>query len=148
MRKFQPIVWTLFVAIGLLSTSCKKDPPPLSERIAKAWSAGTIREGSTVVFTKGGASNAKPGYSNWKLVLSSSGTVTYTEFDGTVFTGQWELSGDKKLILKNLTPQPTGTSGTIEFDITSFEDTMMTLTRTTSSVKTGGTVNQYTLSNP
>jgi hypothetical protein len=148
MRKLQPIVWILFVAIGLVSIGCKKDPPPLSERIAKAWSASTIREGNTVVFTKGGASNAKPGYANWKLVLNSSGTVTYTEFDGNVFTGQWELNGDKKLVLKNLNPQPTGTGGIIEFDITSFEDTMMTLTRTTSSVKTGGTVNQYTLSNP
>jgi hypothetical protein len=148
MKRIQPIIWGLFVAIGLFTIGCKKDPPPLSERIAKTWSASTIREGSAVVFTKGGASNAKPGYANWKLVLTTSGSVTYTEFDGSVFTGQWELSGDNKLILKNLNPQPTGTGGTIEFDITSFEDTMMTLTRTTSSVKTGGTINQYTLSNP
>ncbi|MPR34707.1 hypothetical protein [Salmonirosea aquatica] len=148
MKKFQPVIWSLVMAIGLLTVGCKKDPPPLSERIAKSWSASTVREGSTVVYTVGGASNAKPGYANFKLVFNSSGSVTYTEFDGSTFTGQWELNGDNKLILKNLNPQPTGTNGTIEFDITSFDDTMMTLTRTTSSVKTGNTINQYTLSNP
>jgi len=148
MKKFQPVIWSLIVAIGLLTVGCKKDPPPLSERIAKSWSASTVREGSTVVYTVGGASNTKPGYAKFKLVFNSSGAVTYTELDGSTFTGQWELNGDKKLILKNLNPQPTGTNGTIEFDITSFDDTMMTLTRTTSSVKTGNTINQYTLSNP
>lgn len=148
MKKIQPVIWSLFVAIGLLTVGCKKDPPPLTERIAKAWSASTVREGSTVVYTKGGASNTKPGYSNFRLTLNSSGAATYTEFDGNTFTGQWELNGDSKLILKNLNPQPTGTNGTIEFDITSFDDSMMTLTRTTSSVKTGNTINQYTLSNP
>lgn len=148
MKKFQPVIWILIVAIGLLTVGCKKDPPPLSERIAKAWSASTVREGSTVVYTAGAASNAKPGYSNFKLVFNSSGAVTYTEFNGNTFTGQWELNGDKKLILKNLNPQPTGTNGTIEFDITDFGDTQMTLTRTTSSVKTGNTINQYTLTNP
>lgn len=148
MKKFQPIVWSLFVAIGLVAISCNKAPTPLIERIAKSWGIETAREGNTVVFTKGGASNAKPGYSGFRLALSSSGTVTYTEFDGNTFTGQWELVGETRLILKNLNPQPTGTNGTIEFTITSFDDTMMTITRTTSSVKTGGTINQYTLSAP
>lgn len=148
MKKFQPVIWSLIVAIGLLTVACKKDPPPLSERIAKAWSASTVREGSTVVFTVGGASNAKPGYSGFKMVFNSSGAVTYTDFDGKTFMGQWELNGDKKLILKNLNPEPTGTNGTIEFDITEFNDTKMILTRTTPSVKTGNTINQYTLSNP
>ncbi len=148
MKKIQPIVWSLCLALGLLAVSCKPKVPPMTERIAKIWSANTIKEGSTVVYTKGGASNAKPGYANYKLNLSQGGTVTYTEFDGNTFTGQWELNGDNKLILKNLNPQPTGTNGTIEFDITEFSDGSMVLTRTTSSVKTGGTINQYTLSNP
>ncbi len=148
MKKIQPIAWSLCVAIGLLAISCKKDPPPLSERIAKVWSANTIKEGSTIVYTKGGTSNAKPGYANFKLALNQDNTVTYTEFEGSTFTGQWELNGDNKLILKNLNPQPTGTNGTIEFDISEFSDGSMILTRTTSSVKTGGTINQYTLSNP
>ncbi len=148
MKKIQPIAWSLFLAIGLLAVGCKTKVPPMTERIAKVWSANTIKEGSTVVYVKGGASNAKPGYANYKLNLNQDGTVTYTEFDGNTFTGQWELNGDNKLILKNLNPQPTGTNGTIEFDITEFSDGSMVLTRTTSSVKTGGTINQYTLSNP
>ena len=148
MKKIQPIAWSLFLAISLLTLGCKTKVPPMTERIAKVWSANTIKEGSTVVYTKGGTSNAKPGYANYKLNLNQDGTVTYTEFDGNTFTGQWELNGDDKLILKNLNPQPTGTNGTIEFGITEFSDGSMVLTRTTSSVKTGGTINQYTLSNP
>lgn len=148
MRKIQPIIWCLFLSVSLISSSCKKDPPPLSERIAKAWSPSTVQEGSSVVYTKGGTSNVKPGYSAFSLNLDKSGTVTYTEFDGNKFSGQWEVTGDNKLTLKNLNPQPTGTNGTIEFDISDFGDNMMTLTRTTSSVKTGGTVNKYVLVNP
>ncbi len=148
MRKIQPIIWCLFLSIGLISTSCKKDPPPLSERIAKVWSPSSVQEGSAVVYTKGGTTNVKPGYSKFSLNLNQSGSVTYTEFDGNTFSGQWELNGDNKLILKNLNPQPTGTNGTIEFTISDFSDGMMTLTRTTSSVKTGGTVNKYVLTNP
>ncbi|GAB2764261.1 hypothetical protein GCM10027275_01680 [Rhabdobacter roseus] len=120
----------------------------MSERIAKAWSAESVKEGSTVVFTKGGAGNTKPGYSNFKLTFLAGGNVTYSELDNNTFNGQWELVGDNRLILKNLTPQPTGTNGTIEFTINSFSDTRMVLTRTTASVKTGGTINEYTLSNP
>jgi hypothetical protein len=48
-----------------------------------------------------------------------------------------------KLILKNLNPAPTGTNGTIEFNLSNFTDTAMTISRTTASEKTGGTINVY-----
>jgi hypothetical protein len=120
----------------------------MSERIAKDWSAEAVMEGSTLVFTKGGANNTRPGYASWRITLRSDGTATYTEFDNNTFTGQWELQGDTRLVLKNLNPQPTGSNGTIEFTISEFEDGRMVLTRTTSSVKTGGTINKYTLVAP
>lgn len=136
----------IFLTAGLLA-GCTKKVPPLSERIAKVWIAQTVEEGSSTVYTRGGASNVRAGYANFKLDLSSS-TAALTELDNNTFRGQWELEGDGKLILKNLNPQPSGTSGTIEYNIVSTEEGQLNLSRTTTSVKTGGTLNKYFLINP
>ena len=138
----------LFLTVVMLVVGCKKPPPPLSERIAKPWTAETVREGSATVYTRGAANNTVAGYTNFRLTLNSTGTATLTEFDNNTFTGQWELIGDTRLVLKNLNPQPTGTAGTIEYTINAVEDFKLTLTRTTASAKTGGTINQYVLTNP
>lgn len=132
----------LLVSI-LVVTGCKPKVTPLAERIVKSWTVSSVKEGNNVVFTQGGTTNIRPGYTSFRIEFQPSGTVVFTDFDGTRFTGQWELEGDTKLVLKNLTPQPTGTSGMIEFTISDFTDTSMTLTRTTANVKTGGTVNVY-----
>ncbi len=132
-----------FLLVGLALVGCKPKVVPVSERIVKIWTASTVREGSNVVYTQGGATSLRPGYVNFKIELQTGGTVFFTDFDGIRFTGQWALEGDTKLVLKNLTPQPTGTNGTIEFTISEFSDGSMTLTRTTASTKTGGTVNVY-----
>ena len=123
--------------------SCKPKVAPISERIAKNWTVTLAREGSNFVFTQGAANNVSPGYINFKIELQSGGTCVFIDFDGTHFTGQWELKDDTKLILKNLSPTPTGTSGTIEFTISDFTDNTMTLTRTTTNPKTGNTINVY-----
>ena len=128
----------VFVVVG-----CKSKVTPLSERIVKSWTVSSVKEGNNVVFTQGGTNNIRSGYTNFRIEFQSSGTVVFTDFDGMRFTGQWELQGDTKLVLKNLTPHPTGTIGTIAFTISDFTDTSMTLTRTTANVKTGGTVNVY-----
>ena len=133
----------ILLIFSLLVIGCKPKVTPLSERIVKSWTVALAKEGSSVVFTQGATGNTRPGYTNFKIELQSGGTVVFTDFDGTRFTGQWELQGDTKLVLKNLTPQPTGTSGTIEFTINDFTDTSMILTRTTANAKTGGTVNVY-----
>lgn len=148
--KKQNILWLAAAVILIGLGGCKKTKTtPLSERIAKIWSANIVKEGSTTVYTKGGASNAKPGYSQFKLNLSSQTSVTLTEFDGNAFTGQWEISSDDKtLTLKNLNPQPTGTAGTIAYTIGEITDTSLKLVRTTPSAKTGNTVNDYALVNP
>lgn len=137
----------LLVAIGLIS-SCKQAPQPLAEQIAKVWSAQTVREGSTVVYTKGAANNSKPAYDRFRLDLSSPTAARLMEFDGTVFSGTWELVNDKTLILKGLTPQPTGTNGTLEYSVQTASTTELKLSRTTASLKTGGTVNDYSLITP
>ncbi len=137
----------LFVSIGLFALSCKTSVVPVSEKIKKTWTAQTVKEGSAVVYTKGGTST-KPGYSNFVLNLLIAPSVTLKDFDGNTFTGQYELVGDTQLVLKNLSPVPTGTGGTITFTINSVTDTALDITRTTASQKTGGTINQYSLVNP
>ena len=129
--------------IGFAVAGCTPKVTLMSERIIKSWAISSVKEGNNIVFTQGATNNIRPGYTSFKIELQSNGTVVFTDFDGTRFTGQWELQGDTKLVLKNLTPQPTGTSGTIEFTISDFTDASMTLTRTTANVKTGGTVNVY-----
>lgn len=140
----------VFLLISLFALmSCKKGKiAPLSERIAKVWSAQKVTEASTVVYTKGASSNAKPGYSQFRLDLSSATSVRLTEFDGNTFVGQWEVSADEKtLTLKNLNPQPTGTGGMIVYNIVEGSDSSLKLTRTTASAKTGNTLNSYELTN-
>ena len=149
MKKLNYILIALSF-IGMANCSgCKTKVKPVSELIARAWTAQKVEEGSTVVFTKGAATNVRAGYTNFRLDLSNATTVSYRDWDNTSFSGQWELQGDTRLVLKNLTPVPTGTTGTIEFTITPTPtETEFIITRTTANQKTGGTINKYTLSNP
>jgi hypothetical protein len=141
MKKIIPILvlTTLF--------ACKKDKVvPVSERIQKVWSAQVVKESGTVVYTKGSNSNSKPGYNNFRLDLSVATVAKLTEFEGTTFSGQWEVSADEKtLTLKNLTPQPTDTNGSIQYTIGTLTDNSLTLSRSTASSKTGGSLNEYQL---
>ena len=143
------LLWSMMLALTLVTAGCKKDKTkPVSERIAKSWTAETVKHGTAVVYTRGGASNVEARYSNFKLALSSDGTATYTEFDKNTFIGKWALEGETILVLSALAPIPSGTNGTIKFTITSLDDSKVVLTRIDTSVKTGNTINQYSLSNP
>lgn len=144
---------TLFAFLSTLTvltllSGCKgSDPAPVSERIAKVWTAQKVDENNATVYTKGGTTNVR-NYTGFKLDLSKAPTAVYTEFDGNTFQGQYSVPADDRLVLTNLTPSPTGTNGTIEFRISNLSDNSVTLTRTTPSQKTGNTTNVYTLSNP
>ncbi len=142
MKKIAILIVSL---VSIAVSSCKEQVLPVSEKIKKTWTANIVKEGSAIVFTKGASSNTKPGYSSFTLNLLIAPSVTFKEADGNTFTGQYELVGDTKLVLKNLTPIPTGTGGTIEFTINSVTDTALDITRTTTSQKTGGTINNYSL---
>lgn len=138
------------LALAIFFVGCKKPVKiaPVADRIAKAWTARKVDENSTTVYTKGGSNNVRPGYSNFRLDLSSKTSVTLVDFDGNRFTGTYTVPSDTRLVLSGLTPQPTGTNGTIEFTIGTLSDTEVVLTRTAASQKTGGTINIYTLTNP
>ena len=148
MRKTQSIA--LFSAIVLISVimGCKSNSvAPVSERIAKVWTASKVDENSTTVYTRGAASNIR-NYAGFKLDLSAAPTVRYTEYDGNVFVGQYSVPDDNTLRLTNLNPSPTGDNGSITFTINSIDDSNLKLTRTSASQKTGGTTNVYTLTSP
>lgn len=144
MRKISVFVAMVVIA-GIAVLACKPKVAPLSERIAKAWLPEAVKEGTATVYVKDGTNNSKPGYSSFRLTLGSGNVVNYVEFDNTTFTGKWELQGDKLLRLKELTPEPTETDGVIEFTINQIEDKKLVITRTKASMKTGNTINSYTL---
>jgi hypothetical protein len=137
-----------FVLVSFLAGCGGKKVAPVSERIAKVWTAQKAEENSTTVYIRGGTSNAKPGYSGFKLDLSNPPVARYTAFDGNVFTGQYSLTSDTRLVLTNLIPVPSESGGRYEFDISDLTDNSVVLTRTEGDRKTGGTINRYTLSNP
>ncbi|MBC7892464.1 MAG: hypothetical protein H7Y12_09640 [Sphingobacteriaceae bacterium] len=138
----------LLLLPGLLAACKKKEDTPVKEVIAKKWTAKQVDENSTVVYTKGATNNIRLGYTQFLLDLSSPTAVTYREFDANDFTGTWDVVNNEKLVLSNLTPQPTGSNGTLEFTINSASATELVLTRLTASGKTGGSTNKYTLANP
>ncbi|MEO6281839.1 MAG: hypothetical protein ABIN80_19615 [Dyadobacter sp.] len=151
MKKSYSLLWCTILVLTLVASGCKKKVKPVSERIAKAWTAESVKHGNDVAYTRGGSANQFPAYSGFRLTLTNASgakTVSFTDVDGTTFTGNWDLDGDSKLILKDLTPPPTASGGTLEFTITSLDDAKLVLTRLKSSPKTGGTINEYTLTNP
>ena len=142
--------FTLFLSVVtlILVAGCKGNQvAPVSERIAKIWTAQKVDENSVTVYTRGATANVR-NYAGFKLDLSTPPTVKYTEFDGNTFTGQYSVPNDNTLTLTNLTPSPTGANGTITFTISNLTDNSVTLTRSSASQKTGNTTNVYTLSNP
>lgn len=149
MRKTSFIAFFSVITLFSLLTGCKpKKVAPVSERIAKVWTAQKVDENSATVYTRGATANVR-NYASFRLDLSKPPAVTYTEFDGNTFTGQYSVPSDNRLVLTGLTPSPTGvTNGTVEFTISDLTDNSVKLTRTTASQKTGNTTNAYTLSNP
>lgn len=150
MKKMRMLPWVVLLVIGLGLPGCRDHTPtPVKDLIAKKWSAQQVAENGVVFYTKGSTANVRPGYGLFLLDLSSPTAVTYREFDGNTFTGQWTVSPDEtKLILTNLTPPPTDSGGTLEFAINEATDTRLVLTRISASPKTGASTNKYTLANP
>ena len=142
------ILLSTVVAFGvLILVSCGPKIPPVSERIKKVWTVQSVKENSVEVYKLGGTTNTKPGYSTYKLDLSVPPAVTIREIDGGTYTGTYSITGTNVLSIKGLTPQPTGTGGTLEFTITTLADDGLTmvLTATQPYPKTGNTTNTYSL---
>lgn len=138
----------LFCLVALFSiTSCEGDNiPSVSERIKKAYKAQSVTHDGAVVFTSGGSSNIVAEYSTFKLDLSAGGTVTFKDITPQSFSGTYTAT-DNTLTLTGLTPQPTGSGGTLTYTISSISEDgkNLVLTNTKANPKTGNTINVYTL---
>lgn len=149
MRKTSVIVLLLAtVLVGILAGCKKESPPPVSELIAKNWTASKVEENSVTVYNRSSTTANIRDYSKFRLNLSSPPTANYTDWDGIQSTGKYSVPTDQRLVITDMTPQLTGTNGTIEFTINSIDENNLKITRTAASPKTGNTINVYTLTSP
>jgi hypothetical protein len=133
------------VVICFTALSCQpKEVDTLD--IRKMWKALTVKENGVLVYNAANAKNTRPSYSGFRLDLKSQEQVNFTDLDNRKLVGKWSLSTDyKRLILQNLVPPPSESSGNIEFYIISSTSNRLLLKRTTDSKKTGNTINEYEL---
>ena len=150
MKKTATLGWALFsvLLVGILTgcTDHRNASPSVLAQIAQSFTLRSVDENGVTVYTRGSATNIRPGYSKFLLDLSKPPIATYREFDANTFTAaNWQVIDDKRLILSGLMPQPSGSNGTLEFTINSISATELVLTTATVSQKTGGLTNRYTL---
>lgn len=129
-----------------LLTGCEEKVPSVAERIQKLYTIKTVTHDGITVYTSGAAGNIFPEYSSYRLDLSTAEQASLHDITGETFAGTYTAT-DNTLTLTGLTPQPTGSGGTLTFQITSISDDgkNLVLTATKVSPKTGNTINVYTL---
>ncbi|MHA8083812.1 hypothetical protein ACST14_10345 [Aquirufa sp. A-Brett2-15D] len=131
-------------------------PPPVvsvATLVKKAWAVNSAQWDGVTKYDKTSTSNVVQGYSQYKLDLSTAGSVTLTEFDGKIFTGTYTVATDGlSLTLNGLTSAegaPTGTGGTISYTILSTPTaTGLSLQQTTAYVKASSAIVKLALVNP
>lgn len=94
-------------------------------------------------------------YDPFLLDLTSADALKFTDVakggDRFDFVGKWRVEQNVKLVLFDLSPEPTCTDGVdcakdgIQFFIDSIKDNELKINRLYRSDKTGDTVNEYTL---
>ncbi|MBE9463998.1 hypothetical protein ACFP1I_07620 [Dyadobacter subterraneus] len=138
-------IFSILMSILFLAACQPKKVEPVS--VGKVWKPVSVKENGTLVYQDGAATNARPGYSRFRLDLTSSEQVIFTDIDGRKTMGTWSLSTDnQRLILENLSPPPSETIGNIEFYINvPPTNNKLSLKRTAESRKTGNSVNEYEL---
>lgn len=140
-----------------LLVGCKKTDSPVAvvsqkdKVIAllsdKNWKLKQIKEATTTVYVDGRSDNIVPGYRQYEQRFTG-GRIRLTEFTGEVFEGSWtvvESGAQLTLLFQNLTPAPSGTGGTIDYNLTLLSDQEIQLTATKGNLKTGSTINSYVL---
>ena len=149
--------YILLTLIFLGSISCRQsvdEPNPLdvakSFLNGKTFKANVVKESNLIVFQNGQVSNIIPGYSQYRIAFAQDGiTVKLTEYTREVFEGKWDISlfngNSYKLRLYELKPEPTSTSGILEFEISKIDGETLEYRSVRSSPKTGDTINEYKL---
>jgi hypothetical protein len=157
MKQFLLLLLTLSVlACGGGGDPAPTPTPPtptvsVATLVKKVWSVNTAQWDGVTKYDK--AANVVQGYSQYKLDLSTAGSVTLTEFDGKIFTGTYTVATDGlSLTLNGLTSAegaPTGTGGTITYTILSTPTaTGLSLQQTAAYVKASSAIVKLVLVNP
>jgi hypothetical protein len=159
MKQFLLLLLTLSVlACGGGGDPAPTPTPPtptvsVATLVKKVWSVNTAQWDGVTKYDKAGTANVVQGYSQYKLDLSTAGSVTLTEFDGKIFTGTYTVATDGLfLTLNGLTSAegaPTGTGGTITYTILSTPTaTGLSLQQTAAYVKASSAIVKLVLVNP
>jgi hypothetical protein len=153
----------LLFAVAMMACSGGGDPAPtptpptptvsVATLVKKVWTVNTAQWDGVTKYDKTSSSNVVQGYSQYKLDLSTAGSVTLTEFDGKIFTGTYSVATDGlSLTLNGLTSAdgaPTGTGGTISYSIlVTPTATSLSLQQTTAYVKASSAIVKLALVNP
>jgi hypothetical protein len=153
----------LLFAVAMMACSGGGDPAPtptpptptvsVATLVKKVWTVNTAQWDGVTKYDKTSSSNVVQGYSQYKLDLSTAGSVTLTEFDGKIFTGTYTVATDGlSLTLNGLTSAdgaPTGTGGTISYSIlVTPTATSLSLQQTTAYVKASSAIVKLALVNP
>ena len=104
----------VLLAISVLACGGGGDPAPtptpptptvnVATLVKKVWTVSTAQWDGVTKYDKTSTSNVVQGYSQYKLDLSTAGTVSLTEFDGKIFTGTYTVATDGlSLTLNGLT---------------------------------------------
>ncbi|SDH46077.1 hypothetical protein SAMN04487996_13827 [Dyadobacter soli] len=136
---------TWLICLTVIAACQPKKVEPIN--IGKIWKAKTVKENGQLVYSEGSAANIRPSYTLFRLDLTAPDQAKFTDLDGRKLTGTWSLSTDNnRLILENLSPPPSLTSGNVEFYLTvPPSENQLELKRTAESRKTGNSVNEYVL---
>lgn len=153
----------LLLTLSVLACGGGGDPAPtptpptptvsVSTLVKKVWTVNTAQWDGVTKYDKAGTANVVQGYAQYKLDLSTVGSVTLTEFDGKIFTGTYTVATDGlSLTLNGLTSAdgaPTGTGGTITYSIlVTPTATTLSLQQTTAYVKASSAIVKLALVNP
>ncbi|MFD3408191.1 hypothetical protein SKC37_05955 [Aquirufa sp. HETE-83D] len=155
----------LLLTISVMACGSGGDPAPtptptpptptvsVATLVKKVWTVSSAQWDGVTKYEKSSTSNVVQGYSQYKLDLSTAGSVTLTEFDGKIFTGTYTVATDGlSLTLNGLTSAdgaPTGTGGTIIYTIlVTPTATTLSLQQTTAYVKASSAIVKLALVNP
>jgi len=144
----------IFLVLAVV-TGCKK--AKVATQLERVWvvKEATHIQGSRIkVYTKGQGGNLF-NYDPFVLDLSDANVVKFTDVaqggDRFDFTGKWRVDQNVKLVLFDLSPEPTCSDGVdcikegIQFFIDKVSDNELKINRLYRSDKTGDTVNEYIL---
>jgi hypothetical protein len=153
MKKLN-IYLLLLITVGFVTfNGCKKKKPVAQFLKDNCFKAKQVRENGVIVYTLGGASNTKPAYSKFKVVLNlPPNGVEITENDGTVTKGTWVFT-DPNIAVSGLNPPltdaatGTNTRTTADYKVSGYnaKTKEVTFTALTKNLKVGDVTVDYTM---